>query len=60
MSNTSKLWSELVDAYSEMSKNMNRETVTRYLNAENALIDELGEDGYKRFVEMGKQMFGVK
>lgn len=56
---TSKMWNELVDANWEMSHNCSSEAITRYINAEQALRVEMGDEEYSRFILMGQKMFGV-
>jgi hypothetical protein len=54
------MWSELVDANWELSKRMSWDNMERYKKAKAALITEVGQAEYNRFIENGRKMFGVK
>jgi hypothetical protein len=56
----SKMWIELVDANWELSKRMSWDNMERYKKAKAALITEVGQAEYNRFIENGRKMFGVK
>ena len=55
-----KMWNELVDANWELSKRMSWDNMERYKKAKAALITEVGQAEYNRFIENGRKMFGVK
>jgi hypothetical protein len=52
-----EIFSELLDVNYDMKDNYNAKNIKRYMELEQQLIEEMGQEEYKAFVNLGRRMF---